>query len=100
MSALFGGRDIYAPMKTDKGVNAAVFLAALTLLLLGLNKGADLGWTSSSVLGLMAGALIFMAMFILIERRSPHPMLDLNLFRTDVGMVGTAKSSSPIGSPP
>lgn len=68
---------------------AAVFLAALTLLLLGLNKGADLGWTSSSVLGLMAGALIFMAVFILIERRSPHPMLDLNLFRVPLFSTST-----------
>jgi EmrB/QacA subfamily drug resistance transporter len=68
---------------------ALVFLAALTLLLLGLNKGAEWGWSSSSVLGLLAGALIFMAVFILIERRSPHPMLDLNLFRIPLFSTST-----------
>jgi EmrB/QacA subfamily drug resistance transporter len=68
---------------------ALVFLAALTLLLLGLNKGAEWGWGSSSVLGLLAGALIFMAVFILIERRSPHPMLDLNLFRVPLFSTST-----------
>jgi hypothetical protein len=28
VNAVFNGRDIFAPMKIDKGVNAAVFLAA------------------------------------------------------------------------
>jgi len=60
---------------------AAVFLVGLTLLMLGLNQGAEWGWMSLAVLGPIAGALILMAVFILIERRSPDPMLDLSLFR-------------------
>ena len=90
LSLVFIPKD--SPSESEKRFDlpgAAVFLAALTLLLLGLNKGADLGWTSSSVLGLMAGALIFMAVFILIERRSPHPMLDLNLFRVPLFSTST-----------
>jgi len=90
LSLLFIPKDL--PSESGKRFDlpgAAVFLAALTLLLLGLNKGADLGWTSSSVLGLMAGALIFMAVFVLIERRSPHPMLDLNLFRVPLFSTST-----------
>ena len=90
LSLVFIPKD--SPSESEKRFDlpgAAVFLAALTLLLLGLNKGADLGWTSSSVLGLMAGALIFMAMFILIERRSPYPMLDLNLFRVPLFSTST-----------
>jgi EmrB/QacA subfamily drug resistance transporter len=90
LSLIFIPKD--SPSESEKRFDlpgAAVFLAALTLLLLGLNKGADLGWTSSPVLGLMAGALIFMAVFILIERRSPHPMLDLNLFRVPLFSTST-----------
>jgi EmrB/QacA subfamily drug resistance transporter len=60
---------------------AAVFLAGLTALLLGLNKGANWGWSSPAVLGLLAGSLILLAFFIWIENRSSAPMLDLSLFR-------------------
>jgi EmrB/QacA subfamily drug resistance transporter len=60
---------------------AAVFLAGLTALLLGLNKGAEWGWASPAVLGLLFGALALLFVFIQIENRSPAPMLDLSLFR-------------------
>ena len=60
---------------------AAVFMVGLTALLLGLNKGAEWGWSSPAVFGLLAGALVIMLLFIHIERRSPAPMLDLSLFR-------------------
>jgi len=60
---------------------AAVFLAGLTSLMLGLNKGAEWGWSSPAVVGLLAGALALLVVFIQIERRSPAPMLDLSLFR-------------------
>lgn len=69
---------------------AAVFLAGLTSLMLGLNKGADWGWGSPAVLGLLAGALFLLGIFILIERRSPAPMLDLNLFRVPLFSTATA----------
>jgi EmrB/QacA subfamily drug resistance transporter len=82
LSLLFIPKDSPSESETRFDLpGAAVFLAALTLLLLGLNKGAEWGWTSAPVLGLLAGAAAFMAVFILIEKRSPHPMLDLNLFR-------------------
>ena len=71
LSLIFIPKD--APAESEKRFDlpgAAVFLAGLTALLLGLNKGADWGWTSPSVLGLLAGAAAFLAVFILIERRS------------------------------
>ena len=60
---------------------AAVFLAGLIALLLGLNKGADWGWSSLPVLGLLGLAAVLLVSFITIERRSSAPMLDLSLFR-------------------
>jgi len=60
---------------------AAVFMVGLTAFLLGLNKGADWGWASAPVLGLLLGSLMVLLVFIEIERRSPAPMLDLSLFR-------------------
>jgi len=73
-------------------LGAITFLAALTLLLLGLNKGADWGWSSLSILGPLAGAIIFAVTFILIEQRSPAPMLDLSLFRIPLFSTSTANA--------
>jgi EmrB/QacA subfamily drug resistance transporter len=73
-----------APAESGKRfdiLGAAVFMAGLTSLLLGLNKGAKWGWTSAPVLGLLLGSLVLLFVFIQIERRSPAPMLDLRLFR-------------------
>jgi MFS family permease len=60
---------------------AALFLMGLSALLLGLNQGAEWGWSSLPVIGLLLAAVLFMMVFVLVERRSPAPMLDLGLFR-------------------
>jgi len=54
---------------------AAIFLAGLTLLLLGLNKGADWGWTSVAVLGLIAGSLLLLFVFFSSNGVPQHPCL-------------------------
>jgi EmrB/QacA subfamily drug resistance transporter len=59
---------------------AALFLGGLTALLLGLNQGAEWGWTSTPVLVLLGLAILLLVVFIQVERRSPTPMLDLSLF--------------------
>jgi MFS family permease len=64
----------------------------LTLLMLGLNKGADWGWSSFSVLGSLAGAVILGLVFIWIEQHSPAPMLDLSLFRIPLFSTSTANA--------
>jgi len=68
---------------------ALTFLAGLTLLMLGLNKGAEWGWSSFPVLASLIGAAIFAMVFILIEQRSPAPMLDLGLFRIPLFSTST-----------
>jgi len=82
-----------APVSTDKRFDlpgAALFLAGLTALMLGLNKGSDWGWQSPAVVGLLAAAVVVLTIFILIERRSPAPMLDLNLFKVPLFSTSTA----------
>jgi len=59
---------------------ASVFLGGLSALLLGLNQGHRWGWASPQVLALLSGALALLGVFVLIERRVAHPMLDLSLF--------------------
>jgi EmrB/QacA subfamily drug resistance transporter len=57
------------------------FSAALFLLIFGLIRGNPEGWGSSPIVACLVGAAVLFLVFIAIERRSDHPMLDLTLFR-------------------
>ncbi|HLM27193.1 MAG TPA: MFS transporter [Thermoleophilaceae bacterium] len=57
------------------------FSAGLFCLVLALIRGNDEGWTSGQILGLLAAAVILIAVFVAIELRREQPMLDLRLFR-------------------
>lgn len=54
---------------------------ALLCFSLALTLGQDIGYGSPWILGLILGAVLFAACFILIERRVSHPMVDLHLFQ-------------------
>ncbi len=60
---------------------AATFFVGLFGLLLALDQGHAWGWGSPLTLLLLAGSAAVLAAFVAIERRRPHPMLDLSLFR-------------------
>ncbi|WP_421916587.1 MFS transporter [Mesorhizobium sp.] len=60
---------------------AATFTLALASLTCGVLSAPQSGWTNPYVMTLLAGAAIFLAAFIIIERRVRRPMLDLTLFR-------------------
>ncbi|WP_051966975.1 MFS transporter [Kitasatospora mediocidica] len=68
-----------------KGVDLpgmATFTLAAGAVTYALIRVGDNGWTSATTLGLFAlGALALLA-FVLVERRSSRPMLDLALFRS------------------
>jgi EmrB/QacA subfamily drug resistance transporter len=57
------------------------FSLALFLLIFGLIRGNPEGWDSPLILSCLIGAVVLLATFIALERRSDHPMLDLKLFR-------------------
>ncbi len=58
-----------------------VFMGGLIALMLGLNQGYSWGWGSPAVLGLIFSAVVLLGLFVILELRSPAPMLDLSLFR-------------------
>jgi len=60
---------------------AALSGAALFALLLALSEGQGWGWTSPATLGLFAVFLVLGTAFILAERASTQPIIDLALFR-------------------
>jgi len=57
------------------------FSASLFMLVFALVRGNTSGWGSSQIVGLLAGAAVLMAVFVVGEIRQRDPMLDLNLFR-------------------
>ncbi|MGN6587253.1 MAG: MFS transporter [Solirubrobacterales bacterium] len=54
---------------------------ALFLLIFGLIRGNPEGWGSTPIVACLVGAAVLLAVFIAIEFRVAHPMLDLHLFR-------------------
>ena len=60
---------------------AITLLLCLLCLLLGLSLGQERGFTNSPVLLLVLGFLVFLALFIMAERKAAQPMIDLTLFK-------------------
>jgi EmrB/QacA subfamily drug resistance transporter len=67
-------------------VASAVTLFSLTYALI---EGHNRGWTSGLILGSFAFAAVAGAAFLLIERRTTDPMVDLSMFRIRIFSGGT-----------
>jgi EmrB/QacA subfamily drug resistance transporter len=59
----------------------ACFGSGLFLTTLALIEGNHRGWTDPWILGEGVGSVILFALFIIVERKQAHPMLDLSYFR-------------------
>jgi EmrB/QacA subfamily drug resistance transporter len=74
-----GGRgDHVARIDLPGMVTFTVFASLLTYALI---RSSDAGTSDASTIGLLAGAAAALAAFLLIERVSTAPMVDLSLFR-------------------
>jgi EmrB/QacA subfamily drug resistance transporter len=61
---------------------AASITAGLMLLVYAMTRATNDGWGSGSTLALLAGAAALVLAFVLIELRSPAPLLPLRIFRS------------------
>jgi len=69
---------------------AATITLSLAAFLYAISQSVHAGWTSTAVLSALATALIMFVAFIAIERRSTHPLIDVDIFRlrnVRIGMV-------------
>jgi len=55
--------------------------ATLALLTFALLKGNDYGWNSVSIVSMLVGSAVALVLFILAEKRTQAPLLELGLFR-------------------
>jgi EmrB/QacA subfamily drug resistance transporter len=82
MSIIFLKRDTRVVKKPKfDWIGSATLSGGLACLLLFFNFGGKKGFSYTPVLALAAGALVLIVFFILFERKTIHPILDLNLFR-------------------
>ncbi|HEX3565750.1 MAG TPA: MFS transporter, partial [Acidimicrobiales bacterium] len=61
-------------------IGAGLSIVGLTALLWGLIEAPSHGWTSPSILASYAIAAVILSTFVVWERRSSHPMLDVRVF--------------------
>jgi len=72
-------RDPDAPRLDPVG--ALLSIAGLSVLLYGIIEAPQDGWTDPVILGAIGLGFVVLAMFLVWELRSDHPMLDVKFFR-------------------
>ncbi|MER6100429.1 MFS transporter [Streptomyces sp. NPDC001728] len=68
------------PQRADV-LGMVTFTVASGALTFGLIRAHSDGWASSFTLGLFAAAAVALTLFVVVETRHEHPVLDLSLFR-------------------
>ena len=59
---------------------AVLLLGAVGGLIIGLASGQQTGFVEPTALALLGGAVVAAAAFVVVERRSTHPMVDVRIF--------------------
>lgn len=73
-----------SPVRTPGRISwgaAGLLSAWLVMLLLAASEGPTWGWGSPKVLGLFAGAVVCLPLWIWSELRSPQPLIDMRMMR-------------------
>jgi EmrB/QacA subfamily drug resistance transporter len=73
-------------------IGFVTFSASLFMLVFALVRGNTAGWGSPQIVGLLCGAAVLMAVFLVAELVQREPMLDLGLFRRPA-MVGVSAAA-------
>jgi EmrB/QacA subfamily drug resistance transporter len=85
-------RELSRPEQTTSYdvLGNVVFVVGLTGLVLGVSRGGISGWKDTIVIVGLAAAALLLPLWVLIERRSHAPMLDLSLFKSRLFAAATA----------
>jgi EmrB/QacA subfamily drug resistance transporter len=60
---------------------AITVTSSLALLVYAISKAPDVGWATGQTIGLLVGAAVLLAAFIVIESRQQSPMVPFRIFR-------------------
>lgn len=67
---------------------ALTLAGGLVCIVLGINRGPSWGWGSGTVLGLFAGGLVLLAVWMFVENKVREPLVDMKMMRNPV-VLGT-----------
>lgn len=73
---------------------AALLTATILSLMfaLELGGGGEYAWGSAEILGLFAGSVVFLILFLIVERKAVNPIVSLHLFKNKVFTASQAAS--------
>jgi EmrB/QacA subfamily drug resistance transporter len=71
-------------------LGTSTFVLGLTGLVLGVSRGGLSGWNDGIVIGGLAAAAVLLPAWVLIEKHSRAPMLDLQIFRNRLFAAASA----------
>ncbi len=74
-------KNDHAPPGLDV-LGAVLTIVGLAGVIAGLTSGPEQGWTSPEVLVPLVGGLAVLAGFLVVEQRSPHPLVPLGIFKS------------------
>jgi EmrB/QacA subfamily drug resistance transporter len=90
VAAALPSRELHIRHTIDYA-GAALLGASTTALILGLTWGGNTyPWLSATILGLFAVAVLSFIGFLLVEQRSPEPLVPLSLFRSPIFRVASS----------
>jgi len=82
-----------SPTRVFDFAGAVTVTVGLTMLVYALIEAPGVGWGSVQTVGSLLGVLVLLTAFVVIERRSQAPLVDLGIFRirtlTGANVVGT-----------
>lgn len=68
---------------------SVLFALGLGLLVLALIQGPELGWASGWIIGSFGAGAVLLVAFVLAQLRTPAPLLDVRLFRSNALSVAS-----------
>src|SRR5450759_4799455 len=71
-------------------LGAALMVAGVSSLLLGLVRGGEAGWTSPEIIGYLSAGVVLSVTFVWWEARATEPILPLRLFGNRIFSVSSA----------
>lgn len=90
-------KDPTPPQGGRPDIPGAILLAGgLVTLLLAITEGASWGWASGRILGLFAASAVLFTAWVVVERRTKEPLVDIALL-THRGTVGASVASMLLG---
>src|SRR4051812_5218010 len=82
-------------------LGAVVITASLLMLVYALTQANSAGWSSLQTIGLIILSVVLMGVFVVVEQRSPAPLVPLSFFRnrtpTGANIIGFGLGTSIFG---